>query len=199
MTQQEWANIMAMLVLAWPRFEVKTGQTALYGRMLADLDCSEVQQAAQTLIAESPWFPSIADIRIRVVERRLALPSPAEAWEAVAMAALHGGGYLHPVVRRALDSVGGSWAVRTSENLTTLRAQFERLYTDLRAQELKRETLQGLGLAVPLTRRLAAAEPQGGLPQAEPEYMPREEAARLMRQLSARMEQAIEGVPDGED
>lgn len=195
MTQEEWANLMAGLLLAYPRHAVQQGQTAFYGRMLSDLGYGEVQAAVQAHIAESPYFPSVADIRGLVIERRLSLPSPAEAWEAAnAVVATGEARRLHPVVKRALEAMGGSYALRTADNVPVVRAQFERLYGDLRTQTLRRETLHGLGLDLP-DRALGPPAPVPELTTgAEPEYTPPAEAAKRMRELADNL---TKDMPDG--
>lgn len=106
----------------------------MYAEALADLDPQAVDAAVASVIKSSRFFPTIAEIRERVGERTLGLPTPAEAW----MLACGDMTWPEPcpLVRKAKQAVGGEWAFRTSENPTALRAQFLRIYEDLRDRQV---------------------------------------------------------------
>jgi hypothetical protein len=73
------ARILALLSHAYPG-TVEPATRAVYERALGDLDPEEVETAVMSLIALRPRLPAVSEIRAAVFERRLALPSPLEAW-----------------------------------------------------------------------------------------------------------------------
>lgn len=106
----------------------------VYSEALADLEPAAVDVAVAALIKTSRFFPTVAEIRERVGEQKLGLPTPAEAWMMACgdLKRDDPSGLMH----RAKHAVGGEWAFRTSENPTALRAQFLRIYEDLRDRQI---------------------------------------------------------------
>lgn len=60
-------------------------------------------------------------------------------------------------VERALDFVGGPYAVRSADHPGILRAQFLRAYAEFRAELVRAANLRSLGVLPPAAARLAAA------------------------------------------
>jgi hypothetical protein len=121
---------IASLRAAFPNANLPAETVAIYEAALADLDPADVERAVVARIKTSRFFPTVAEIREQVAETNLALPGPIEAWN---QACDSDPGERAPLVTEALRSIGGSWAVRTSENPIAIRAQFLKFYGELRA------------------------------------------------------------------
>jgi hypothetical protein len=125
---------VASLRAAYPNANLPAETVAIYAAALEDLDPLDVQEATIALIRSSVYPPTIAEIRQKVAEARLQLPGPVAAWdEAVRRADGRWDRDANPLVTEAMQAIGGSWAIRTSENVIATRAQFLKFYGELRA------------------------------------------------------------------
>ena len=70
---------LAFLSAAFPREQVKTETLVAYVASLSDIPPDELTEAMQDIVLTSRFFPTIADIRRRVAENKLGLPSPSDA------------------------------------------------------------------------------------------------------------------------
>jgi hypothetical protein len=144
-TVEEARTLVAALKAAFPRQPVEEETVAVYVQMLRDLPTTDGQQAVEALLKRSRFFPTISEIREAVLDVWLPLPTPVQAWELVEEAgriAMREGrpgeddglmrSALPPLVWRALRAVGGELGYRYSENVNALRAQFLRVYAELR-------------------------------------------------------------------
>ena len=151
--QQTIAKVLVILTAAYPR-QATTKETAMvYADLLADIPDGLLLVAAKHHAASSKWFPSIAELREaagQIRARASGLPSPAEAMAEV-MAQVAAVGYYgsphfsSPLVRRALDALGGWRAFCASVEGMADRAHFLRIYGDLLQ---RREQADGLLPAV---------------------------------------------------
>lgn len=152
MTEAETAELMAVLMAAYPNQSIGEPTLKVYAMMLRDLDYLEVMDASQHLLSECRFFPTIAEIRQTVAERRCTLPEPAEAWGEVMRAIRDVGFYGRPhwssdAVRRAVAAIGWENICQCErDDLNTLRAQFERIFAAYRKRTIQGENLSGLGL-----------------------------------------------------
>jgi hypothetical protein len=149
MKASEAQKLVAVLKAAYPRQPIPPETTRLYAAQLVDLPADAVQQAVRDLIASSPYFPTLADIRKRVAELQLGAPSAWQAWEEVEQqcqaASRHEGGiwepyrprWSHPLVERAVKLMGGFWQLYDSQRLSIERAQFLRLYEQARSEAVQ--------------------------------------------------------------
>jgi hypothetical protein len=133
-TVTEAQALVAHLLAAFPQVEVRGETAPTYVRYLLDLAKAAAEEAIEELILTSPSFPTIAAIRRRVMEGTLGLPSAAETW--VAVGARDRQGELHALAKEARELVGGAWAIRTSDNPSITRAQFLKVYDELRERAL---------------------------------------------------------------
>lgn len=142
MTQAEATTLVGTLSTAYA-VDLEETRLAVYVNALRDLPAADGAAAVHRLLKTSHWFPSVAEIRETVLDLRLPLPTAAEAWELVeetgrrALARPYNGRDsmqtgLPGIVARALKLSGGEYGYRYSENINALRAQFLRLYADLR-------------------------------------------------------------------
>lgn len=167
------AAAIAVLRVAYPG-EFGDEAVAFYARKLADLDPAAVVQAVDRLTNRMRFRPTVADIRLEVAEATLGLPSLTEAWEM----AEHGSLRDAPAaVREAADYVGGRWAITTSDNPATIRAQFRHAYERTREQALLEAA--GAVRARSIPHRVTPA-----LPPPPTDLAPLPPPAVLMRQLA---------------
>ncbi|HEY4657958.1 MAG TPA: replicative helicase loader/inhibitor, partial [Gemmatimonadaceae bacterium] len=114
MKPSEAAEIVMMLIAAYPNARLTPSTSQVYESALADLDCATVRKAVTRLLATSKWLPTIAEIRAGTTDLEL---GPArdggQAWQD-AMAAVRRVGrygvpkFLDPLVSEALR-LWGSW------------------------------------------------------------------------------------------
>lgn len=69
------------LTKAFPTAKVDADNVRMYVRLLADIPTDELAAAAAAIAADSTYFPSVRELRRRVVEARLGLPDMDTAWE----------------------------------------------------------------------------------------------------------------------
>jgi hypothetical protein len=182
------AAAIAILRDAYPRQPFPDASVAFYARKLADLDAVELAGAVDRITNRSTFLPSVAEIRSEVAEARLGLPTTAEAWETAESGSLR---TAPEPLRRAVEIVGGRWAIRHSDNPTAVRAQFRQAYEDLRQEAVLREAG-----ALPERRDLRAIEasPDPALAEAE-HFVPGPVMARAGRELTG---QPLESPTDEE-
>ena len=139
------AQILSDLARAFPRQPIEPATFAVYLRELDDVPPDALQLAVRELIRTSEFFPSVRAIRAAAVARALALPSPAAALaqveERIAWARngdrdLADAPPVHEVARWTLDRVGGYSALRDSAEPGIVRAQFLKLYREVRDDRL---------------------------------------------------------------
>lgn len=135
-------DLIARLAEAFPREKVTSQRLELLVSELADLQAEAVAAAVTETIRKSEFFPTIAALRKAAAEFMLGLPSePAAlaqvearlAWARKPEAERGEPPEVHPLVREALDQVGGWHAFRAVEEATIVRGQFLRLFRELRA------------------------------------------------------------------
>lgn len=138
-------SLVSDLADAFPREKIPPNTVAVYIRELSDLPLDELAEAVSDVIRTDQWFPRVADLRQRVAERRLALPSEAEALEQISARTewarldddMRGEPpVIHPAVLRALRLVGGAHAFKAADEPTVVRGQLLRLYREIRADEI---------------------------------------------------------------
>lgn len=143
----EAAEIVGMIVIAYPVPSWEFETQKLWQRMLSDLDVSITTQVVEGWIRTRDERPSIAAIRRGVAERQLGnaagaklfLP-PDEAWEYVQRCFGTVGQYApfpdeHPLVKEAVERMGWISMCR-SDNVDVLRGQFRHAYAPLLERSL---------------------------------------------------------------
>jgi hypothetical protein len=142
-TKKEMAKIMAILAAAYHNFMVDELKVEVWHSMLGDLNYEVVQIAIKKSILESPFAPSIAEVRKAAIElKNPHLLSSAEAWEEVNQALDRYGYYdqaramesMSPLTARVVRAIGFS-RFCLSNNLSVERGHFIRLYEELAKQE----------------------------------------------------------------
>lgn len=147
------ATAVGILKAAYPRQAFPDDTVRVYVRMLNDVPEDELAHAIDRLVKTRTFLPSIAEIRQHVASTSLALPSAGEAWEMANDPDSNSTGWPGPLIQ-AVRSCGGRYSIRTSENPTTMRAQFTKDY-DARCAALIEQTAAGQG-ALPVGPTMAA-------------------------------------------
>ncbi len=157
MTKSETSMIFSVLTAAYPRFDTfKDKEEArpvveLWAEMLADIPFSVVELAVKKLVLESPYPPTIADVRKRAVE--IMTPpedriDAAEAWGEVIRAMRFYGYYqekealesMSPRVARVVKYMG--WQeICLSDQPGVARGQFLKMYQQVAEREQKERLL----------------------------------------------------------
>ncbi len=172
-TPAEVAKIMAIMALAYPRYELRKESVDVYARLLSDLEVSQLELAAKHIMASSTFFPSIAEWRkaaFDITFNALEMPTPFEAWQIVMGEVRRIGSYgrpdiSNPIISRAVDAIG--WRVIClSEEPEYTRAHFVKAYEALlkRAEQeqsllpdVRRAMMAGEQVEA-LTRKLSGGE-----------------------------------------
>lgn len=165
----------------WPREELPDRALLLYGERLARFPAALVLAAVNDLVDTCTFRPSIGQVIDRVAERALNLPTTEEAWEIAERGVLRNA---QEPVRRAVEFVGGRWAIRHGENATTVRAQFRQAYEGYRRAALS-DFVTGGRPALAGAERLALSPTMEALPVTA-HFYPRPVAARFAARMAGR-------------
>lgn len=150
------AASVAALRDAYPRQEFPDRSVQMYVRMLADADPAELEAAVARLVRRTPFIPAISEILAEVAEAKCGLPTAAEAWT-LACSDEPLPNLPVPVIE-AIQSCGGRWTIRHSEQPTVVRAQFTRDYQQRRDRQIL-ITADAAVLSEVVARELAAIPP----------------------------------------
>lgn len=126
----------------------------VYVRELESLPDNVLEQAFRDLMRTSRFFPSIEAVLEAAAERWLALPEPPEAlsqaerrmeWARTRGSSQGHSGppEVHPLVRSAIEVVGGYPALR-SEKASFIRAQLVKVYREMRETAIRDAKKNGL-------------------------------------------------------
>lgn len=158
-TRQE---VLARLGLAFPHQKVPAETFAFYLRDLGEIPIDSLERAVERLVRTSERFPTIRAIRETCAEQLLELPGEPAALSQVQALIAWGrerqgpAPAMHPIVKEALDQVGGAVAFRTSDEPGVVRGQFSRIYRDLRSGAIQDAQLAPALEPGPQTRELTA-------------------------------------------
>ena len=160
MRRSEMAQVMAEISVAYPKAFAAWGEAErdaairLWHEMFADVELGVMRLAVRKLMLESPYPPTIADVRERVAQ--IQQPETAmgadEAWGYVIRALRKYGNYrtkealesMPENVRTLVKRIG--WAeMCMSENIDVIRGQFCKLYVAMMERRRKDSLLpQGM-------------------------------------------------------
>ncbi len=128
---------------------------AFWTEYLADMDDGLLRAAGKTILSEAHYFPRLADVRemaFRLQADVVGLPDAYQAWAMVKKwmsrpATLFHRGVryrrkpLPPVIRQAVDGIGGVEMLALSENDMADRARFVEAYNNLVARMRHQATM----------------------------------------------------------
>ena len=151
MAEQTVADVVGYLARGFPRQPIDRDQ---YIRELADVPVGVLAAAVQqSLRTPGEWVPSVGDIRARCAEQMLGLPSEREAAQQVDGRIRWGRAKdgepptVHPLVREAVDHVGGWHSIRSSDRPEVVRGQMLRFYREARDAEIRSAASRDMGVA----------------------------------------------------
>lgn len=149
MTRAETAKIQLMLLSALRLTRPIPDEEALldaWHLALGDLDYAACQRAATVLLREERYFPEPSTVRDLVLKEMTGLPDTDEAWSLVTKW-VRGGPPEHvfwnvnPLAQRtiseAIKGLGGLYNLRRSERPDRDRADFYKLWPELRRRTLR--------------------------------------------------------------
>lgn len=141
-SKQQFIQIIAVMTLAYPAYQLQPGTSEIYYRLLHDLPEEIISSAAQQIMAESKFFPSIAEWRTRALEimnAKLNQPTAFEAWGIVQNEIQRVGSYglpsfSNPEIERTVKAIG--WReLCLSVDVMVLRAHFTKCYEQIVARK----------------------------------------------------------------
>jgi len=147
----ETVQLLAVINAAFPNIQITEAMVSLWYELLGDIDFNLAKAAVKKLLLESPYPPSIADIRKRAVE--ILTPEEekidaAEAWGEVERAMRFYGFYreaealesMSPRVAKVVRWMG--WRdICLSEEPGVVRGQFLKMYEQVTEREQKEKLL----------------------------------------------------------
>lgn len=153
MTDTEVRKIVAVLMGAFPGARITQETTAVYERMIRDLEYPLANAAVERLLATCKFMPTVAEIRETALALAVGEQKPGgEAWGKVLALVARYGSYREPgkdfeiadpVLRKSIASLG--WReICLSENQAADRARFIELYDKLAVQERRKQASDSL-------------------------------------------------------
>jgi hypothetical protein len=184
------------LFAAYPDVPLREGTESTYVEFLGELDAEAAEAAIADLVRTSSRLPTIADVRRRLAEAELGLPSPLEAYHSL----FEPGAELHPLTRYVAEIFGGTYTIRTSDAPAATRRQFLDFYDHLRSEAVRRGALPRA-----VTDRLARSG-DGEAPPEQPsvwktirsrfEQLPEDEQGQRRSEARRRLLEEREVSPD---
>jgi hypothetical protein len=163
MTESQVARLVGVLMAAYPSSRATAETSAVYERMLMDLDHAAANAAVERLLATAKFMPTVAEIRESTMLLSVGERKPGgQAWGGVLKAIRGEGVYRRPgkdfvfsdrVAARCVDALGWD-ELCNSENITADRARFIELYDQLAVQDRQRQ----LSDSLPAMTRFRAIE-----------------------------------------
>ena len=156
MDKKQTAQLLKLINQNYPanKYEVSPMLIDLWHACLGHYDIEMIQQAAYRTFTRKQFPPTVADIVNEVKGMfNAGLPSEGEAWEQVDYAKDLGrikypykdwtlaDKYVAPIVKRAVELMGGWEAVDRSNNLDIFRSQFVKFYRELKERTIDEQTM----------------------------------------------------------
>ena len=169
------AQILFVLGAAYPRFELTPETVQIYEETLSDIPVDALQAATLDMVAESKFFPTVAEIR----KSAFALmaedePDAYSAWGKTLDLLRDGRGHpiisrsrefdVHPLIEQTVRQVGGWSYLAQTENVVADRARFIDAYDrTIEKQEYKTRQLPQIAelaqrLSLPINQRVEVRE-----------------------------------------
>lgn len=141
--------MFALLHANWPTEVLPDERIDLYARMLGDLSDEMLEAATLHVIASSPFFPKVADLRkaaYEIYQEEKGLPTAGEAWGEVMQQIRRVGSYGKPefslpIIANAVKAMGGWVMLCRSEEPMADRAHFFRVYDALAERKMRSDVM----------------------------------------------------------
>lgn len=168
----EVTQALGILAAYYPNFRLQKQTVDAYARILGDIEYRELETAVDQLAAESKFFPSVAELREKVLAIRraeLGLPDAYGAWNEIMGEVRRVGYESWPDARWSCDLVrdmAQRWwrdvCLGNTDDLPTIRAQFRDAYNakarraedEARRLPVTNEAIKRLAAAMALPARL---------------------------------------------
>lgn len=151
MKKTEIVKLLAVINAAFPNMQITEAMVDLWHELLSDIDFNLAKAAVKKILLESPYPPTIAEIRKQAAE--IMMPEenkidPAEAWGEVERAIRYYGSYMEeealasmsPAVAKVVKYIG--WReICLSEEPEVVRGQFLKMYQQVQERERKEALL----------------------------------------------------------
>jgi Loader and inhibitor of phage G40P len=148
--RSDTAQVCALLKASFPAWSATSETIEMWHMMLKDLNSEIVMRATQDWILTDERFPTIAGIRKKCAEIYGVLPMTAtEAWAevhgAITLYGYHGGkpDWSSETITQTVRAIGW-WQICQSDNPSTIRAQFIKMYNEL-AEPTRSEIVRSVG------------------------------------------------------
>ena len=105
MLREQAERFVSELLAAYTETPTRRETQDIYARYLSELRYESVEQVLPDLIRTSSRLPTIADIRRRIAEVELGLPTPLEAYHSI----FERGAGRHPLARCVADLFRGGY------------------------------------------------------------------------------------------
>lgn len=174
---QTTVEILAVLAAAYPRFELPIATIEVYEQSLADIPVDALHAATLDMVAESKFYPTVAEIRksaFALMAEQEGTPGAYEAWELTLRYVRQGRGHpivaqsrdwdIPPLIERAARQVGGWAYLAQADNVAADRARFLEAYEralekrDYMARRLPQITALADAMSLPVARELTVSE-----------------------------------------
>ena len=170
-------KVLTVLAAAYPRFQLPSETVRIYEQTLSDIPLETLRAATLDLIAESKFFPTVAELRKRAFALIAEQDGTADAYSAWALTlrfVRQGRGNpiigrskdwdIPPLIEQTVRQVGGWAYLAQAENITVDRARFLEAYERaLQKQEYQARRLPQIAdlaerLSLPVSREQAVSE-----------------------------------------
>jgi hypothetical protein len=161
-TKIEFAEILGMLAVAFPKFTLKEETISVYSKLLYDIDADELRTAAIECTSRCDFFPSVHELRNIVIDLRCKankIPTAYEAWEDLRRAGdgcIYKTGlnpdntmwyekreyqFSHPIVKRVAEMLGWPRDFPGADGISYERTTFIKAYNETLQTLIGREMM----------------------------------------------------------
>ena len=168
MSPSEVTQVLAQLQAGYPRERLTAARVRLYGMLLQDLELEAALAAVLRVIARSPFFPSVSEIRDEYARDQVPGTEPELAW-GVVLAEVRRVGRSRPprfddeLVAQAVDAIGWGAICESRTDDGAIRAQFREAYRACAGRARRDVQVPAIARTQEQRRRLGGAVPIAAL------------------------------------
>jgi hypothetical protein len=205
-TKEDVIRMVQRYSAAYPHTKLIPETYGVYAEALEGVPVDVLTAVFVQAVQNSEFFPTLHKIREVMTDILFQVPTAELAWEEVVRCLSLGRTieYSDPLIQRVVNMVGGEWALQRSTNLVADRAQFLKMYANLR-ERMRQEVMttpavkQLRGTAKPEVKKLEAPVAETLVAEAEGELIGMDEGVQIMRKKlreSGKLEQAAGIIKD---